>query len=420
MLGSETSPSRRWLLPIALGWSLMVLLWGVVTQGAAIALSPIYGLHDPRVGPAALGGFVAHAILCGSDKRRTWVLRIGFVLEVFRFAAVVSRGVSFDSALLSIGYGFFTAAFVDFLMHREWRFAALASLVPLGMVNAAFGLSGIVRRLTPLTYDGALYALDGSFRFPFSEIAGKSFTAFPAIAVLCLFAYALLPAAIAAGLGFEELNFRRRASRGVGVNLLLAYTVSGSLAALLYIISPGTGPAHAFAGAFPANLPDPFSVPLGLSEFAPNSPRNAMPSFHVAWAIIIARSLAGSRWSLRATAIAFASLTAIATIGSGEHYVVDLIAALPFLVSLEAAAAHRMIPIRKRWTRVAVGVVLFSAWIVLVKGASGFVPFLAEHSAAMWAFTAATLGICFVVALPSIVETKEKRRSERVAPALSV
>ena len=415
----ESSPSRRWLLPVAFAWSLIVLAVGVASLGLAGALVPIYGLHDPRVGPAGLGAFVAHAILCGSDQRRTRVLRAGFLLEVIRFAVVVKQGIPFDSAMLSIGYGFFAAALGDFFIHRQWRLAALISLVPIGMANAAFGLGAIVRRITPRTYDGALYALDGVLRIPFSEIAGNAFASMPALAATCLIAYALLPAAIAAGLGLEEFNFRNGKSRGVGVNLLLAYTVSGTIAALLYVLTPGTGPLHAFPGAFPASLPDASSVPLGLAEFAPNSPRNAMPSFHVAWAIILARSLAGSRVSLRLGVLIFASLTALATIGSGEHYVVDLVAAAPFLVALEAAAAHRFIAVRQRIPRIMIGLVLFALWIVAVTRAPVVVPFLAQHSMAMWAFVVGTLVISLAAALPSILSDKEKRRSERVAPALS-
>lgn len=330
------------------------------------------------------------------------MLRVGVLLELMRFAVIMAQRVPFDSAMLSIGYGFFAAALGDLLLHREWRLATLISLVPIGMANAALGLGAIVRRLTPLTYDGALYALDGALTVPFSELAGNAFASLPALAVVCLIAYALLPAAIAAGLGLEEFNLRNGKSRGAGVNLLLAYTVSGTIAAVLYVIAPGAGPAHAFPGAFPSQLPDVSSVPLGLAQFAPNSPRNAMPSFHVAWAIILARSLSGSRLPLRLGAILFASLTALATIGSGEHYVVDLIAAVPFVVALEAASAHRSIAMGKRARAIAAGLVLFVAWIVAVRRAPVIVPFLASHSIVMWTFTVGTLIISVVAALPSI------------------
>jgi hypothetical protein len=338
-------------------------------------------------------------MLCGSDSRRRVVLRSGLLLEIVRFAVVVWLGTPVDSAILSIGYGFFIASLVDFAFHREWRNAALAALVPLGMTNAAFGLSSVVRRMTPLTYDGALYALDATLAAPFTAVMGKLFSMSRGLSLASLAAYAMLPGAIAAGLGYEEYNYRRAVNRGVGVNVLLAYTVSGTIAAALYILCPGTGPIHAFPGAFPRNLPDPASVPLGLGPFAPLAPRNAMPSLHVAWAILLARSTARSRIAVRVAAWTFAALTTIATIGSGEHYVVDLIAAAPFLVALEAATAHRFIELRRRLVALAVGVAFFSAWILAVRHAAWSVPYFSAHPLIVWIFTIVTLAASALVAL---------------------
>jgi len=393
------SPSRRWLLPAALAWSVVIMIAGIVAIGAQDALRPLYGLADPRVGPAGFGAFVAHAILCGSDTRRKWVLRIGLLLEAVRLLVVLQLGVPFDSAVLSTGYGFFAAALGDFLIRREWRRAALAALVPLGMTNAAFGLAGIVRRLTPLTYDGALYALDSALRIPFSKSLGIAFADFPPLAALSLIAYALLPGAIAAGLGYEQYNIERREARGVGVNLLLAYAVSGSIAALLYILCPATGPSHVFREAFPRMLPDASTVTWNLSVFAPLSPRNAMPSLHFAWAVILWRSLKGGRSWLRKSAAAFAFLTALATLGSGEHYVVDLIAAVPFLVALEAATAHRFVSGARRIAPLATGILFYALWIVLARNGTVFIPSLLENPVVIRILALATLIVPSAVAL---------------------
>ena len=398
------SPSRPWLLAAALGWSLVVLLAGMFFTGAQTALAPLYGLADPRVGPAGLGAFVGHAILCGSDSRRRRVLRAGLLLELIRIVIVVRAGIPADSAVLSAGYGFFAAALADFIVSREWRFAALAALVPIGMTNAQFGLSSMVKRLTPLTYDGALYALDLALRVPFSSWTGELFARVPAITLSSLIAYAALPGMIAAGLAYEEYNHRRGVSRGVGVNLLLAYAVSGSLAALLYWLCPGTGPSHAFGSLFPRNLPPIEGVDLGLAPFAPESPRNAMPSLHAAWAIMLVRSTAGARRAVRYTAMIFAALTAIATIGSGEHYLIDLIAAVPFMIALEAATAHRYIGPKTRIVPLSLGVSLYLAWVLAVRGGGIAVPFLYAHPLIMW------LAVVLTVALPAGVALRPVMR----------
>lgn len=396
---SRISPSRRWLLPAALAWSVVIMLAGMVVIGPVDALRPLFGLADPRVGPAGFGAFVAHAILCGSDSRRKWVLRIGLLLEIVRLFLVLQLRVSFDSAILSTGYGFFAAALGDFLLHREWRRAALAALVPLGMTNAAFGLAGIVRRLTPLTYDGALYALDAALRIPFSKSVGIAFIDYPPIAAISLIAYALLPGAIAAGLGYEQYNIERQRTRGVGVNLLLAYAISGTIASLLYILCPATGPSHVFREAFPRLLPDPSTVSWNLSAFAPLSPRNAMPSLHFAWAVILWRSVKGARRWVRFSAAGFAFLTGLATVGSGEHYVVDLIAAVPFLVALEAATAHRFVSSARRIAPLATGILFYALWIVLARSGVTFIPSLLENPVVMRILALATLVIPSAVAL---------------------
>jgi hypothetical protein len=284
-------------------------------------------------------------------------------------------------------------------MHREWRSAALASLVPIGVASAPLGLAGIVHRLTPLTYDGALFALDGTFRIPFSKLIGGLVAAVPAIRASCLITYAALPAAIAGGLAYEEYNYRRGHTRGVGVNLLVAYTVSGTIAGLLYVMCPGTGPFYAFPNMFPDHLPDPQSVPLHLASFAPMAPRNAMPSLHFSWGVLLWRSTAGARNAVRFASGTFALLTLVATIGTGEHYFVDLIAAVPFIVALEAIAAHSSISLYQRFTPLVAGIGLFIVWIGAVRNADRVVPALFSHQAVVWVLAVTTVLISALVAL---------------------
>lgn len=399
-------------MPAALAWSFAIMIAGVIAIGPVDALRPLYGLADPRVGPAGFGAFVAHAILCGSDYRRKWVLRIGLLLEILRLFLVLQLGAAFDSAILSTGYGFFAAALGDFLFRREWRRVALTALVPLGMTNAAFGLAGIVRRLTPLTYDGALYALDSALGIPISRSLGMAFANFPPLAAVSLIAYALLPGAIAAGLGYEQYNIERQRNRGVGVNLLLAYAISGTIASLLYVLCPATGPSHVFRDAFPRLLPDPSTVSWGLSSFAPLSPRNAMPSLHFAWAVILWRSVKGARAWIRVSVGAFAFLTALATVGSGEHYVVDLIAAVPFLVALEAATAHRFVSSARRMAPLVTGMLFYALWIVIARNGTAFIPSLLENPVLMRILAVATVVIPSAVALRHSDEAKKKNAGE--------
>ena len=403
------SGGNRILLPLALGWSVLVLGITEYFAGGGLAFRPFLALADPRVGPAGFGALATHAILCEDDRRRRIVLRVGVVLEIIRFVVLATRGVRLDVVAFSTGYGFFAAALVDFLIHRAWRSAALTALVPIGMAAAPLGLGGLVRKLTPTTFDGALMALDSTFRVPFSQWMGELFSVQPALLAMSLITYAALPGAIAAGLAYEEYNFRRGVTRGVGVNLLLAYAVSGTIAAALYILCPGTGPAHAFKAGFPSHLPDASAVSLSLAPYAPTSPRNAMPSLHFAWAVLLARSTVGARFSLRFATITFAVMTAVATIGSGEHYVVDLIAAAPFIVALEAATARRQISLRRRIAPIVLGILFYAAWILIVRYAPATVPVLDSRPVLVWLLTAATIGVSVAVALRRAPQTAQTR-----------
>jgi hypothetical protein len=341
------------------------------------------------------------------------------ILEILRFALLVHRQIAIDVIIFSTGYGFLIAALADFVVHGEWRPAALAALVPVGMASARLGLGDVVQTLTPRTYDGTLLALDATLRVPFSRLAGGLFATVPLVAVLSLVAYAALPGAIAAGLAYEEYANDRGLHRGVGTNLLLAYMVSGTIAALLYVLCPATGPSHAFASSFPRSLPDPAKVPLYLAPFAPGSPRNAMPSLHVAWAILLARSVAGARASVRTGAWIFAALTILATLGSGEHYVFDLVAVAPFLVALEAATAHGSISWRRRAPACVCGAVLYAFLMVVIKSGTTIIPMLSESPLLSWALVAIVVTLPVIFALrPLKTFTGDTVSNDRVTIAL--
>lgn len=72
------------------------------------------------------------------------------------------------------------------------------------------------------------------------------------------------------------------------------------------------------------------------------APRNAMPSMHFFFALTIAINAKGLVW--RILAWTFVAAIACATLGLGEHYVVDLVAAIPYTLAIQWAAS------RQGWT----------------------------------------------------------------------
>lgn len=95
------------------------------------------------------------------------------------------------------------------------------------------------------------------------------------------------------------------------------------LGPLIYLLVPAVGPAIAVQHF-------PFGSVVG-SSFASIYPRNAFPSLHFAWSILLWVHCRG--W-LKPILFVYLILMAIATTGSGEHYAVDLLASIPFCIGV--------------------------------------------------------------------------------------
>jgi len=105
----------------------------------------------------------------------------------------------------------------------------------------------------------------------------------------------------------------------------LLTTMSMTFLALpVYYLLPASGPAFAFPG-FPHQMPK-FSVPAPIFLAAPN---NCIPSMHMAWALLVLYFLFDT-WVGRIIGGVHVVLTVLSTLGSGEHYFIDLIASVPF------------------------------------------------------------------------------------------
>jgi len=116
--------------------------------------------------------------------------------------------------------------------------------------------------------------------------------------------------------------------------------------------------------------------------------RNAMPSMHMTWALLVW----WSAWELtplaRFIASCFAALTFLATLGFGEHYLVDLIVAVPFALLIESICAFR----RDRKTALGAGAVALAltlSWLLLIR-----TPLVAQLPiGACWTMVAGTIAI---------------------------
>jgi hypothetical protein len=182
--------------------------------------------------------------------------------------------------------------------------------------------------LRPKTYDAFLLAFDGSLGVQPSFLLGRCLPWGSHAWGLATVVYYALPLAGIIAYAAHRTNGRQPVSI---LPLLLSLLVIGFAQ---YGIYPAVGPRYAFAGIYPQSLPKLFALqPMTV----PTSPRNCMPSLHLAAALILwwnSRIL--PRWA-RCLAGLFLLATAFSTLALGEHYLADLIVAFPFTLAFQAA-----------------------------------------------------------------------------------
>lgn len=209
---------------------------------------------------------------------------------------------------------------------RPWLWMALTTASLIVGTASLLQLNGM---LLPLTFDFHLYRIDAAFGQTARTLAGLvgsdqshllgqlthgvydilGFLFFPLLALL--------------------VGENKSRSLNVWRTLFVPYVV----AALCYLWLPATGPGVAIAG-YPATAAAVQEVQAAMVSVLP-APRNAMPSLHLSSAIWIFMLCAAllRKWLFVAGAL-FVLGTAWATLAIGEHYVIDLVVAMPFAAAL--------------------------------------------------------------------------------------
>jgi hypothetical protein len=206
-----------------------------------------------------------------------------------------------------------------------------ALVLPVFSLVAGVSMDAVTKS-EPAAYDMYLYAFDSSLGLEPGASIARLFETLPWIGIAASAIYALL-------LIFPTLYDAWGLRRGVRGSLMTAFVVAGVCGFIFFQMCPGLGPLYVFGSRFPAHLPAPGQFNLGMYHGA--GARNAMPSMHMTWALLVW----WSAWELtrlaRFIATGFATLTFLATLGFGEHYLVDLIVAVPFTLLVEAICALR-------------------------------------------------------------------------------
>ena len=190
--------------------------------------------------------------------------------------------------------------------------------------------------LHPKTFDLYLYSFDCSLRVQFGFLLGQIFSRHLWFRFVALLFYIALPLPLAL-IYSAQLRLRNKNA----FSIMLAFLVTGPIGVLFYNMVPATGPVYVFRQGFPWHpLPTAQAMHLVLETIPLKGARNAIPSLHMAWVLLVWWNSKGlSRW-IRASALAFVIFTVFATLGLGEHYFVDLVVAFPFALMVQALCSY--------------------------------------------------------------------------------
>jgi hypothetical protein len=271
-------------------------------------------------------------------------------------------GLAFFPSVLLIGSEYFATTFL------EWTAAA-----------------------HPKVLDLYLYSFDASLGLQFPFLVGQRFALWPWLRWIGTLFYIGLPIPIALVYAGRTVRLREKARPS-----FVAFLGTGPVGVLFYNLFPALGPAHLLLRNFPWHPLATGSVSRLLVEPVPiQGAPNAIPSLHMAWVLLAWWYSRGLSRGERTIAFTFTLFTVLATLGTGEHYVVDLVVALPFALLMESLCSWAVSwKDRLRLATSVAGLLSILGWFALLRYAthlfwvSFFVP---------WLLCAGTVALCFVL-----------------------
>ena len=369
--------SVLWLGLLFLLVSLLLPLTGIThSVGDFLELNLREGYRVALLG--SIGAFVYVLFAFSRPPRAEWraVMAIGIAGGLIQFAlgpAVPHPDLRLTYGLLMVAeaLGICSAAAVAL---RAWRTSGEARTRAQLLLGAfAFVLvyipsPGIFLQLTtalhPATYDVMLYHFDATLGFQPSAVLALVTNLIPGMPEVLKTAYTVMP------IGFAILySAQLGLARPPRINLLALWLLSGVTAGLLaYHLFPATGPRYVFGEGFYLAMDSYAQLPFEKTLVQP-VPRNAMPSMHVGWALLmwLNACLIGNRW-LRAAFALLLGLNVLATLALGYHYMIDLVVAVPFCLAFQAACLRRLAwnhPDRLRM--IGLGLALWIAWLLALR-----------------------------------------------------
>jgi hypothetical protein len=352
---------------------------------------------------AMAGAFIAMAlasvIIVHLRLRPAWLDAALIVAGTLFLGAIDFRVLHFRHAMMAWLSFAGLSSLVIFGVRAVWAKDAERKLLVLGYVPSllfvvseyfADNLLHWTSANHPKVLDLYLFSFDSSLGIQFPFVMGQAFSAWPWLRLVGVLFYIGLPIPIAVVYSGQLLRVREKA-----VPAMAAFLATGPIGVIFYNLFPALGPVHLFGQGFPWH-------PLSLAQaagivaqpVAMPGPPNAIPSLHMAWVLLVwwySRGL--SAWE-RAIALLFLFFTTLATLGTGEHYFIDLIVAFPFaLLMMSLCAFSLKLSDRSRILAFCAGLAGTLGWFALLRRA---LPLFWRTPAIPWAFCAATVVVTLV------------------------
>jgi hypothetical protein len=350
-----------------------------------VAIAIHAGVYDSVVdnalsGWGMWGTFAIYASTRPSRKEITLTVSIALMLRLaynlaigehgYPGSKIIGMGVFLGLASLTILIGRSVGSNREQSLARRRALAVTALLSYIG-VCLTFYIS-FAKMVLPIKLDYFLYSFDTSLGMQLSFAAANLTHAFPVLFWIEAMVYNSLGfwfSLVYAVHAIYDLKSR--------ISILTLFIANAFIGFSLYFLFPAMGPKYAFP-SFPV-LPGQIHPVVALLNGTPN----AMPSLHFGGTLLICWLSQPWKWFYRIT-IALSALTALATLGLGEHYFIDLVVAVPYalaIFALSAKTSERKVPL-------AAGSAMVMLWLCFLR-TGFFYPILS------WALVLATLVISF-------------------------
>jgi hypothetical protein len=239
----------------------------------------------------------------------------------------------------------------------------------------------------PKTLDLYLLSFDFSLRVPLVFIAGQMYEVHAWLHNASLIVYVGLAIPITIVYAGRLVRFKEKAFPS-----MMAFLITGPVGILFYNLFPAGGPHNLLPGLFPFNPPSVLDVPRILLEpVVIGGARNAMPSLHMAWVLLAWWYSRGLSRVERGIVLIFLVFTAFSTMGTGEHWFVDLIVAFPFALLIQAICAYSLSwNDGRRLSAFFFGLLVTFSWLAMLRYGAKF---FWTSPVVPWALVAATVAL---------------------------